>query len=321
MRLRAENTKSATLRLTDAPLAASEMSICGTVKPGRVWCLGSINADHIYRLPRLPGPGETLPASGYRRMLGGKGANQSIAAARAGAEVRHLGAVGPDGAWMLTALADCGVDIRHVVRADGASGHALVMVDDAGENAIVLHPGTNRALDLPTVTAALSGLAPGDWLLLQNETNLQAEAARLAREAGAQVVYSAAPFQVEAVVGVLPFVTLLVLNAVEAAQLEAALGPVDVPHVLVTRGAEGAVWTDRESGETVSVPAHAVAVRDTTGAGDCFSGYVGAVLAMGGSVDAALRLANAAAALQVTRDGASGAIPTLPEVRAFLAQE
>ncbi|MGX0903756.1 ribokinase [Roseovarius sp. MBR-79] len=297
------------------------MSISGTVKPGRVWCLGSINADHIYRLPRLPTPGETLPATGYWRMLGGKGANQSIAAARAGAEVRHLGAVGRDGAWMLAALADCGVDVSNVVRMDGSSGHALVMVDDAGENAIVLHPGSNRALDLPTVAAALSGLVPGDWLLLQNETNLSAEAARLARDAGAQVVYSAAPFEVEAVRGVLPYVTLLILNAVEAAQLEAALGPVEAPYVLVTKGAEGAVWSDRKSGETVSVPAHAVPVRDTTGAGDCFSGYVVAMLATGSSVDTALRLASAAAALQVTRDGASEAIPALPEVLAFLAQE
>jgi ribokinase len=222
---------------------------------------------------------------------------------------------------MLAALADCGVDVSHVVRMDGSSGHALVMVDDAGENAIVLHPGSNRALDLPTVAAALSGLVSGDWLLLQNETNFSAEAARLARDAGAQVAYSAAPFEIEAVRGVLPFVTLLILNAVEAAQLEAALGPVDVPHVLVTRGAEGAVWSDRKSGKTVSVPAHAVPARDTTGAGDCFSGYVVGMLATGGSVDTALRLANAAAALQVTRDGASEAIPALPEVLAFLAHE
>jgi ribokinase len=297
------------------------MSISGTVKAGRVWCLGSINADHIYRLPRLPTPGETLPATGYRRMLGGKGANQSIAAARAGAEVRHLGAVGRDGAWMLAALADCGVDVSGVVMVDEASGHAIVMVDDAGENAIVIHPGANRALDLPQVTAALSGLSPGDWLLLQNETNLQAETARLARDAGAQVVYSAAPFEVEAVSSVLPFVTLLILNAVEAAQLEAALGPVNVPYFLVTKGARGAVWNDRKSGETVSIGAHSAPVRDTTGAGDCFAGYVVAALAMGYTVHAALRLANAAAALQVTRDGASGAIPTLSEVRGFLAQD
>lgn len=290
-------------------------------RTGRVWCLGSINADHIYRLPRLPAPGETLAASGYRRMLGGKGANQSIAAARAGAEVRHLGAVGQDGAWLHAALAASGVDVSRVATRPGVSGHALVLVSEAGENAIVIHPGTNRMLDQGQITDALVDVAPGDWLLLQNETSLQVEAARLARAAGARVAYSAAPFEAGALRAVLPFVTLLILNAVEEARLEATLGPVEVPQVLVTRGAEGAVWHDRKSGETVTVPAFPVPVRDTTGAGDCFAGYVVAALAMGRPVSEALYLASAAAALQVTRDGASEAIPTMAETRAFLAQE
>ncbi|MBE0453445.1 ribokinase [Roseovarius autotrophicus] len=297
------------------------MSISGTVKPGHVWCLGSINADHIYRLPRLPAPGETLPATGYRRMLGGKGANQSIAAARAGAKVRHVGAVGGDGAWMVAALAKAGVDVGGVVTQGGVSGHALVMVNEAGENAIVIHPGANRALDLAHVAEALSGVAPGDWLLLQNETNLQVEAARLARQAGADVAYSAAPFEVGAARAVLPLVTLLIVNHIEARQLEAALGPVGVPNMLVTKGAKGADWRDLSKGETVSVPAPCVHVRDTTGAGDCFAGYMVAALAMGQPVRDALGLASAAAALQVTRDGASEAIPGLAEVRAFLSQD
>lgn len=308
-------------RLTGALVAASEMSISGTVKPGRVWCLGSINADHIYRLPRFPAPGETLFATGYRRMLGGKGANQSIAAARARAEVHHIGAVGSDGAWMRAALGRTGVDVSRVATRDAASGHALVMVNDAGENAIVIHPGTNRTLDRAQVIAALADIRQGDWLLVQNETNLQVEAAALAQRVGAHVAYSAAPFEVEAVRTVLPFVTLLILNAVEAAQLAAASSPVDVRQMLVTEGAKGAVWADRETGETVSVQAHSVPVRDTTGAGDCFAGYTVAALSMGHLVRDALRLASAASALQVMRDGASEAIPNLAEVRAFLAQD
>ena len=288
---------------------------------GRVWCLGSINADHIYRLAQLPRKGETVAALSCRTMLGGKGANQSIAAARAGAEVRHLGAVGQDGAWLRAALAASGVDTGAVAKEDGVSGHALVLVSEAGEKAIVIHPGANRRLDQAKITDALAEIAPEDWLLLQNETNLQVEAARLARAAGALVAYSAAPFETGALRAVLPFVTLLILNAVEAAQLESTLGPVEVPQMLVTRDAEGAVWHDRKTGETVPVPAFSVPVRDTTGAGDCFAGYVVAALAMGRPVSEALRLARAAAALQVTRDGASEAIPTMAETRAFLAQE
>jgi len=290
-------------------------------RAGRVWCLGSINADHIYRLPQLPGKGETVAALSCRTMLGGKGANQSIAAARAGAEVRHMGAVGQDGAWLRAALGASGVDVTRVATQPGISGHALVLVSEAGENAIVIYPGTNRTLDQGRITDALVDIAPGDWLLLQNETSLQVEAARLARAAGARVAYSAAPFEAEALHAVLPFVTLLILNAVEEAQLEATLGPVEVPQVLVTRGAEGAVWRDRESGHKVPVPALSVPVRDTTGAGDCFAGYVVAALAIGQTVPEALRLASAAAALQVMRDGASEAIPKMAETRAFLAQE
>lgn len=297
------------------------MSSPAQVTRGRIWCLGSVNADFIYRVPRLPAPGETLAAHSFRRMLGGKGANQSIAVARAGAEVRHLGAVGEDGGWMLAALAEAGVNTSGVARLGGPSGHAVVMVTEAGENAIVIHPGANRRLDPGAVASGLAGIGPGDWLLMQNETNLQAEAARIASEAGAHVACSAAPFEVEAVRAILPFATLLILNAVEAAQLEATLGPVDVPHLLITCGAEGATWRQREGGKTVTVAAFSVPVRDTTGAGDCFAGYVVAGLAEGLGIREALTLASAAAALQVQRDGASEAIPVRAEVAGFLAQD
>lgn len=222
---------------------------------------------------------------------------------------------------MIDALAAAGVQTRGVARQGGSSGHAVVMVAETGENAIVIHPGTNRALDPGAVARGLDGIGPDDWLLMQNETNQQVEAAWIAREASAHVAWSAAPFEVEAARAVLPFVTLLILNAVEAAQLEAALGPVDVAHLLITRGAEGAVWQARDSGQTVTVPAHSAPVRDTTGAGDCFAGYVVAGLAEGLGIREALTLASAAAALQVQRDGASEAIPTRAEVAAFLAQD
>lgn len=291
------------------------------MKPGRVWCLGSLNADHIYRVERLPAAGETLPARGYARMLGGKGANQSIAAARAGAMVLHIGAVGRDGAWMRDALGAAGVDVRHVAETGDVSGHAVVLVDAEGENAIVIHPGANRALCPSRVGAALDDAPAGSWLLMQNETNGQADAARRARSRGMNLAYSAAPFDVDAVRQVLPYVTLLILNSVEAAQLGQALGPVDVPFMLVTRGADGAVWQERETGECVTVPAYPVPVRDTTGAGDCLAGYMVAGLAEGLGAGNALRRATAAAALQVQREGGSVAIPARAEVDAFLAQE
>lgn len=285
-----------------------------------IYNLGSINADHTYALPHLPGAGETLAALSLRSGLGGKGANQSVAAAQAGAIVRHLGAVGPDGVWAVERLAALGVDTSGIARIAGPTGHAIICVDSFGENQIILYPGANQQIPAEAL-AALAGIAPGDWLMLQNETNLPREAAQVARAAGAQVAYSAAPFDLAAVRDVLPHVDLLLLNAVEAQQLCAAMAmaltDLPVPQIVVTRGGDGADWHDIAAGLTVSVPAFSVDVVDTTGAGDTFAGYLVASLAAGQEPKQALRLASAAAAIKVTRAGTADAIPSLAEVEEF----
>ncbi|MFD1511621.1 ribokinase [Lacimonas salitolerans] len=285
-----------------------------------LFTFGSINADHTYLVPHLPGPGETLAARSLTTGLGGKGANQSVAAARAGADVVHIGAVGRDGGWALDRLAGYGVQTHAIVQIDTPTGHAIICVDPRGENQIIVYPGANRALT-PDQLTTMDAAEPGDWLLLQNETNLQVEAAQRARAAGASVAYSAAPFEVDAVRAILPMTDLLLLNAVEAAQLCDALGvtlaDLPVPRVVVTKGADGVDW--HEGGKTVTVPAHPVDVVDTTGAGDTFAGYLVAGLSQGMTPDDALRLAAAAAALKVTRAGTADAIPTRAQVDAFLA--
>lgn len=289
-----------------------------------IFNLGSINTDHFYRLTHLPAPGETLAASSYARGLGGKGANQSVAAARAGAEVRHIGAIGPEGGWMIERLAALGVDCRHVAQVETVSGHAIISLDARGENSIVIVPGANREIPADRVMEALAGAGPGDVLILQNETGLQAETARFAQKQGLFVVYSAAPFDAEAVRAVLPHLSLLLLNAVEAEQLTEALGlglsDVPVPAVCVTQGAKGAIWHDLRAGTQHEAPVFAVDAVDTTGAGDTFAGYLVAGLARGQDPAAALRLAAAAAALKVTRHGTADAIPTLAETKAFLQE-
>lgn len=284
-----------------------------------LFTLGSINVDYAYAVPHLPGPGETLSAHAVATGLGGKGANQSVAAARAGADVVHIGAVGRDGGWAVERLAGYGVQTHAIAAIDTPTGHAIICVDPAGENQIIVYPGANRALTRDQLTA-LDAVRPGDWLLVQNETNLQAEAAQKARDQGAQVVYSAAPFDVDAVRAIMPLTDLLLLNAVEAAQLCEALGVVladlPVPRVVVTKGAVGVDW--HEGGKTVSVPAHLVDVVDTTGAGDTFAGYLVAGLSQGMTPHNALRLAAAAAAIKVTQAGTADAIPTRAQVDAFL---
>ncbi|HRO13883.1 MAG TPA: ribokinase [Paracoccus sp. (in: a-proteobacteria)] len=286
-----------------------------------IWNLGSINIDHVYRLARLPEPGETVQALGLELGLGGKGANQSIAAARAGAPVRHLGAMGAGDGWVIDRLTAAGVDCCGVDRLSGVpTGHAIIMVDRAAENTIVVHSGANRHLDPARIAAALTGMSAGDTLLLQNETALQVEAAAQARAQGVRVVYSAAPFDPEALRRVLPHVSVLALNEHEAAALEAATGGVpSVPAMLVTRGAAGAEYRDLATDRVIREPAFAVQPVDTTGAGDCFAGWFAAGLDRGEPVETALRHAAAAAAIQVTRAGAGDAMPDRAEVMAFLS--
>lgn len=280
-----------------------------------VFCLGSINADFTYGVAHVPGPGETVLATSVRRGLGGKGANQSVAAVRSGSDVRHIGMVGPDGDWCVQDLSALGVDVSHVGVVETPTAHANIAVDTSGENAIIVFPGANHEQDLTAIETALNGAGPGDWLMLQNETDLVVDTARQAVARGVQVAYSAAPFDAEAVAKVLPFVTLLILNALEAAQLEADLGDVSVPWMVITRGAEGATWRDERGSFRVAAPK--VAAVDTTGAGDTFAGYLVAGLAAGQSPRAAMERAAKAAALQVTKKGTAEAIPSLSDVQAF----
>jgi ribokinase len=288
-----------------------------------VFNLGSINVDRFYRVPHLPRPGETLPATAHEVGLGGKGANQSVAVARAGSAVRHIGMIGNDNGWVRERLAGFGVDVTHIGACDGHTGHAIIIVDDAGENAIVTFAGSNYHQSTAVIATALNGARKGDIFMFQNEVSDKPLAARIAREKEMFVVYSAAPFKPEVVGELLPFVDLLVLNEIEAGQLSEALGlPVEgipVPHLLLTRGAEGAIWREQKTGDETAVPSIKVDPVDTAGAGDCFIGYVIAGLDQGLVRADALRLGAAAAALQVTRKGTADAIPDRAEVDAFLA--
>jgi ribokinase len=285
-----------------------------------IYNLGSINIDHSYRMDHLPAPGETIAARTLQTGLGGKGGNQSIAIARAGGLVRHIGAIGPEGQWTVDRLAADGVDVSHVARGEVPTGHAIIAVDDAAENAIILFPGANRLVTADQVETALGSAQPGDWLLLQNETSAGVGAARLARGRGLKVCYCAAPFDPEAVRDILPFTDLLSVNEVEEAQLRAALpqGALDGIDLLVTHGSRGAAYI--AGAAATRVDAFRVVPVDTTGAGDTFLGYALSGIDAGQPLDAALTRASAAAAIQVTRPGAAEAIPMGGEVDTFLAE-
>ena len=286
-----------------------------------VFNLGSINIDLVYLVPHFPAPGETLTTLDHQRTLGGKGANQSIALARAGGDVRHIGATNPEDEWLRAEMRSAGVELSGVQDSALATGHAIVSVSADGENQILLFPGANHDIDMDAARATLDAAGEGDWALLQNETNGGGDFVAAARERGLKLAYSAAPFDAEVTAALLPHTDLLIVNEGEAEALAAMLGTpateAGIPHLVITRGGDGADY----SGEAGSVhqPAFEVDVVDTTGAGDCFFGYFLAEIAAGQAVPQALRLAGAAAALQVTRTGAGAVIPARAEVEAFLA--
>ncbi|MCZ4274068.1 ribokinase [Maritalea porphyrae] len=282
--------------------------------------IGSINIDYVHRVPHFPAAGETLRNLSYSAGLGGKGANQSIAIALAGGQVDHVGRVGEDGLWAKDKLTAHGVNTSNILTDNGASGHAVIYVDNAGENTIVIHGGANENLTKSQIANALDSAQPGDWLLLQNETNMILQAAQAAKAKGLKVAYAAAPFDAAIAAKMIPHVDLIAVNEIEAAQLADTMHmPVNdlpVEKILITKGSKGATYSDGD--ESFGVKAFKVTPVDTTGAGDTFTGYFLARLDLGDDPATALKIASAAAAIQVTRPGAADAIPTISEVFEFL---
>lgn len=285
-----------------------------------IYNFGSINVDHVYRVPTLPKPGETITARSVEDHLGGKGINQSIAISKAGGKVCHIGAVGADGEWALSQIRAAGIDTKNIANVPEPTGHAVINVDEHGENAIVIFGGANQALTKDQVDAALANAGVDDWVLLQNETNLSKEIATAAKDRGCKLAYSAAPFVAESVLSLIDHTDLLVVNEGESDSLANELGVevdnIPVSELVVTRGSAGAKYRGQQG--VIEQAAFSVDAVDTTGAGDTFLGSFLALYSNQQNVAAALEYASAASALQVTKPGASTAIPTLAEVKDFM---
>jgi ribokinase len=290
---------------------------------------GSINVDLVTRVARIPGPGETVRGSDYALIPGGKGANQALAAARAGANVRLVGAIGDDGMAeiALRELEAGGVDLSAVARRAGTTGLAIITVDERGENTIVVSPGANAAAKAASIPRG--ALASGDTLLLQMEVPFPESlaAAKAARAAGARVILSVAPYAALPAEDAAAF-DMLIVNEHEAADLAAHLGVfakgADATAtslarrlgrtVIATLGAEGAVAAT--GSEVIHVPALAVNVVDTTGAGDTFCGVLAAYLDEGADMKTAMAKAAIAGSLACTKDGAQPSFPMRTEIEA-----
>ena len=275
--------------------------------------IGSLNLDLVGRVGRLPSPGETVLGHEYQEFPGGKGLNQAVAAARAGASVAMVGCVGDDdaGRALRRVLDDERVDHSAVTTMPVATGRALILVDDRGENSIAVVPGANRRVSPPTALPAAR------VVLAQLEVPIDAvtRSFELAREQRATTILNPAPADALPA-SLLAHVDVVTPNEHEHRVLGAATE--SVATVVVTRGPDGLeVWRD---GVAEDHPAFRVDPIDTTGAGDAFNGALAARLAAGDDVEAALRVAAAAGALTVTRPGAVPSIPTSADVERLLAE-
>jgi ribokinase len=284
--------------------------------------VGSANIDQVFRVERIPSPGETVLSHGLSTALGGKGQNQAVAAARAGAATVFIGAVGDDafGARVRSGLSDDGIDVLLLRTLAMPTGTALIAVDGTGENIIIVEPGANGEITALT-SADAAAIREASALVMQLEIPLDTvvEAARIARAAGTCVILNAAPIQ-ELPEALIETLDVLIVNEHEAAELardnglDAELEGVGqrllalTPTVVVTLGAEGASL-HRVGAEPVLVPAHRVTAVDATGAGDTFCGAFAAAVVEGMLPEDALRFAGAAASISVENHGAVPSIP------------
>lgn len=309
---------------------------------GRVLVVGSLNADMVVRTARIPGPGETVTGSDLVVVPGGKSANQAAAIGKLGGDVALLGCVGDDGngAMLLASLRSCGVDVSRVRVLSGvASGSAMIAVDAAGENSIIVSPGANGRLSAADVEAAEDFFDSADErsvLTLCLEVSLDAvkAAASRARERGARIVLNVSPY-LKVGSDVLDLVDILVVNAHELADLteqpdfeplgdwaevrdatRRALGAGGPRTVVVTLGADGARHMNLDSGEIADqIPSPKINAVDTTGAGDAFLASLAFRLAAGDELTDACAFAVRVGAYAATGEGAQNSYPTAEQLR------
>lgn len=295
---------------------------------------GSINVDYVFQVGSIPAPGETLLATDLALLPGGKGGNQALAAARAGASVNMVGAVGKDGRGdiALAGLRAAGVNTDAVAASDKPTGTASICVDAQGENSIVVYAGANESVSHSQLDAAMLGADA--ILMLQMEVPLaqMSAAIKAARAAGATIVWNLAPMQAVALEA-LQGVDYLMVNAIELDQLGQGLGlaATDTLHAKVTRlaelthcsvvvtlGAEGSLGV--HEGGVINLPALPVAPVDTVGAGDAFAGAFAAALDAGHPFEQAMRWGNVAGALACLKTGAQSSLPRRQDIEEHLAK-
>lgn len=288
----------------------------------KVLNIGSMNLDYVYNVDHIVQPGETQATYGMNVFLGGKGINQSIACAKAGAEVYQAGMIGEDGKVFLDACKEYGVNGDYIRTIDEKTGHAIIQIDKNAQNCIILYGGANVKLTEAYIDEVIGGFEKGDLLLLQNEVNNLPYIVDKAYEKGMQIALNPSPFNEKILAVDLSKITLFLMNEVEGEQITGKKDPEEIiavvqekfpnAKVVLTLGKDGAMYA--EGDQRYFQPIFPVEAVDTTAAGDTFTGYFLAGMIEGMPVQDILCMASKASSIAVTRQGAVPSIPYRKEV-------
>lgn len=283
---------------------------------------GSLNYDYVYSLEHIVSKGETIASTNMDVFCGGKGLNQSIALAKAGARVYHAGMVGEDGDDLCIALSKNGVNTDYVKKTEGKSGHAIIQIEETGQNSIILFGGSNRKLTKEYIYTVLSQFDEGDYLLLQNEVNLVSYLIDEAYNKGLKIIINPSPYDEQLKDCDFNKISTFLLNEVEGYQITGKTDPEEIlkemikrypkASVVLTLGDKGSIYQKGDNKYYQSI--FAVDVVDTTAAGDTFTGFYLAEIIRGESVTKALEVAAKAASIAVGRRGAEKSIPSMEEL-------
>lgn len=288
----------------------------------KVLNFGSLNLDYVYQVETILTPGETQASKSREIFCGGKGLNQSIALAKAGAAVYHAGMIGDEGDILLEVCRDNGVDTRFIRKIGGATGHTVIQVDRYGQNSILLFGGTNRKITEEFIDTVLDSFETGDILLLQNEINKLDYLIDEAYKKGMFIALNPSPYDSELTACDLSKVNLFFINEVEGKQMTGEDRPEDIlekmkkkyPNAgaVLTLGDAGSLYQDKENCYRQGI--YKTEAKDTTAAGDTFTGYFIASMIKGKSAPESLATAAKAAGIAVSRPGAAASIPLMEEV-------
>ncbi len=300
------------------------MKICSRLWENvmRIYNLGSLNIDYVYDVDHFVSAGETLSSDKMQIFPGGKGLNQSVALARAGAEVIHGAVIGEDGGFLTKILSSAGVDTSRIETIPRRCGHAVIQVDKSGQNCILLYPGTNRCIDRRYIENFLSDAERDDILVVQNEISGLDIAFETAHRKNMRIAFNPSPFHSDIKKLPLSLVRWLFCNETEG---EALFGSRDIREIterfitqipdgdlILTLGKDGSVFKNRE--KFIAQPIFETKTVDTTAAGDTFLGYFLASVTKGESVERSMEIASKAASVAVSVKGASSSIPFLRDV-------